>query len=221
MINRETRKWFWIGFVITSILAFAALAVLQLPGGRAQDSEQPEPVSNREALEASANPDTLMGADALAAIESASAEYSSPLVIPSADFVSDGVVPDGFRFFATNATGGGGYIEGRSSPDACLIAPAYLPNAATVTNMTSTIFDANTNERIIVTLYRANKNSGAASVMASTSTTNSFTSTSLQDIGTTSITNPVVDNTTYIYYTTTCLPVSTIRLYSVRLFYNP
>ena len=216
MFDRANRKWFWLGFLITCLVALAFLAIARAPSGRAQDGGEPVATSNREALEAAANADTLVGAEARQAEQLAPTAYGSPLVIPAADFVSDGVVPNGFRFIPNE-----GYMRGTNNTDTCIMAPAYLPNGATLTNMTATIYDNDTINRIIVVLYRANKNTGGTTTMASVSTTNSFTSGNPQDIGTNSISGSSVDTQNYAYYVTTCLPAATIHLYSVRLFYNP
>lgn len=216
MFDRANRKWFWLGFIITSLVALAFLAIARAPAGLAQDGNEPASISNRQAVEAAANAETLVGVEARQMEQLAPNDYGSPLVIPAADFVSDGVVPNGFRFIPSE-----GFIRGTNNADTCIMGPAYLPNGATLTNMTATIYDNDTINRIVVVLYRANKNTGGTTTMASVSTSNSFSSSNPQDIGTNSISGAGVDTQNYAYYVTTCLPAATIHLYSVRLFYNP
>ncbi len=216
MSIQNQRKWFWLGFALTAVLALGFLAVSQVPLGRAQDAASEEPTANWEALEAAANPDTISGADVRALLSLAPDQYGSPLVIPAADFVSDGIAPNTYVFDATR-----GAVRGTNSQSTCLMAPAYLPNGATITSLVMTVIDNDTINRIIVALYRANKNTGGATVVASTSTTNSFASSNPQDFATNTISNGVVDNLNYSYYVTTCLPAATIQLYSARVFYNP
>lgn len=222
MIQRETRKWYWLGFAITAVLALAFLAISRAPAGRAQEGLPTDGFSNQPANDAAAeNTDTLIGEAATRAAEAAAAEYGSPMVVPAADFVSDGVNPSGFRFILLDSDGRGGYIRGTIDPDTCLSAPVYLPDGATITNMTATVLDEDSLNRIVVTLRRANKNTGFPTTLAVVSTSTGFTSPNLQDIGTNSITGSGVDNDTYGYYVSTCLPAATIQLYAVRVFYTP
>jgi hypothetical protein len=220
MIQRETRKWYWLGFAITAILALVFLAITRAPAGRAQEGPQTDGFSNRPANEAAAeNSDTLIGEAAIRAAEAA-AEYSSPMTIPAADFVSDGVNPSGFRFILLDSDGRGGYLRGTLDPDTCLSAPVYLPDGATMTNMTATVVDSDSLNRIVVTLRRANKDTGFPTTIGVVSTTSDFSSSNLQDIGTNNITGPLVENDKYGYFVTTCLPAATIHLYAVRVFYS-
>jgi hypothetical protein len=216
MSIQNQRKWFWLGFALTAVLALGFLAISRVPSGKAQDADPAGPVNNWEALEAAANPDTLSGAEVHELIRLAPDQFGSPMVIPAADFVSDGVAPNTYVFDATR-----GAVRGTNSQSTCLMAPAYLPNGATITSLVMTVIDNDTINRIIVALYRANKNTGGATVVASAATTNSFASSNPQDLAATTITNGVVDNLNFSYYVTTCLPAATIQLYSARVFYNP
>ena len=118
------------------------------------------------------------------AVEAPEAGYQSPLVIPTADFSSDGGDPDGFFFsFA------GGYINGDGS--ACLKAPAYLPKEATVTAVYASLYD-NADGTVTVNLRRVNRSTGATSVMAGVSTSSG--STSIQQRSDTSISYPEIQH---------------------------
>ncbi len=68
--------------------------------------------------------------------QEASQQYVSPLVIPAADFTDDGFDPDSLFF-----PFGGGYFQGNSANYGCLVAPAYLPNGVTVTDIFVSVYD--------------------------------------------------------------------------------
>lgn len=222
MDNQQNRKWFWIGFAITGILALMFLMVTQVPLGLAQNGDQSGYLDNREVIEAAADqaPASLVGEAAEIAEAQAVGEYGPPLVIPAADFVSDGNVPNGFRFITLDTRNRGGYIRGTNNASTCVIAPVYLPDGATMTNLTATVVDEDSINRIVITLYRANKTTGFPTNLGSVSTTNSYNSSDLLSIGTNTITGPTVDNDTYAYFVATCLPAATIQLYSVRISYS-
>jgi hypothetical protein len=221
MSTAYVRKWFLFGFVLTGMVAIGLLAIVFAPRGLAQDQTEPESFSNLPALEQGlADDNTLAGEAASVALAEAVAQYSSPLTIPAADFTSDGIFPDQIRFVVLEDNRGG-YFRGLNSPDACLMAPAYLPDGAAITNLTATVVDSDSINRIIVSLYRSSRTTGSVNTLATVSTSTGSSSQALQDISTTSISNGVVDNTNYTYYVTTCLPAATIHLYSVRIFYAP
>jgi hypothetical protein len=144
------------------------------------------------------------------AAEVLEAGYQSPLVIPAADFSSDGDDPDGFFFnFA------GGYINGDGS--ACLKAPAYLPKGATISSVYASLYD-NASGDVTVNLRRVNRSTGATNKMATVSTTSN--STNIQQRSDISINYPTVSYPTYAYYVTTCLSYANHRIYSVRIYYT-
>jgi len=144
------------------------------------------------------------------AVEAIEAGYQSPLVIPAADFSSDGSDPDGF-FFSFS----GGYVNGDGT--ACLKAPAYLPKGAHVTSVYASLYD-NASGNVTVNLRRVNRSTGATNVMAAAST--SSNSTSIQNRSDTSINYPDVSYPTYAYYVTTSLYHANHRVYSVRIYYT-
>lgn len=215
------RKWFLIGFILAGVAAVGLLAIAFAPGGLAQDQTEPEAFSNLPALERDVDRfPSLSGEAARVAVADAVAQYSSPLTIPAADFTSDGNLPEQIRFIVLDGDRGG-FFRGLNSPDACIMAPAYLPDGAGITNLTATVVDSDTINRIIVRLFRSSRTSGVVNTLATVSTSTSSSSQSVQDISTTSISNGVVDNDNFTYYVTTCLPAATIQLYSVRVFYTP
>lgn len=144
----------------------------------------------------------------------AAPRYTSPLVISAADFRSDGLAPEGYMFwFSTGA------IYGEGVSQTCLMAPAYLPNGATVTDMFISAYDNNASYDVNVSLWRVDNYAGTgAQVMASIIT--SAASTAIQTPGTSSITYPEVSYPTHSYFVTTCLSQNDVRLYSVRIYYT-
>jgi hypothetical protein len=222
-MSSETRKWFLAGFAITAILAMVFLGIHQAPTGKAQDNPPGGSSPNRLALQAEleAFPPTITGVEAEQVIASAVADYGPPLVIPAADFVSDGFSPANFRFVVEDASDRGGYVTSNNDPNVCVMAPVYLPNGATMTSFTATVVDKATNARIIVRLYRTNKTTGNPTTLALVSTGLSSSSNSLQDITTTDVSGATINNLDYFYYVTTCLENANIQLYSARVFYAP
>jgi hypothetical protein len=138
--------------------------------------------------------------------------YRSPLVIPAADFSSDGFDPDGFRFSFT-----GGYLAGLSGNN-CLQAPAYLPDDALVTDLFVTFVDNAGGADLFLELRRVNNFNGDSNIMASVRSTGaSATISSLRD---NTIANGTIVYPDYSYYVTVCLPSNNIRLYSARVHYG-
>lgn len=140
--------------------------------------------------------------------------YSSPLVIPGADFASDGLNPDSYFFWF-----GGGRIEGGES-STCLMAPAHLPGGVTVGSMFVSYIDNDPAQYLFVRLYRVNNYDGTVNQMADVTTTDAAASTSLLTGGDSAIDFPLVSYPSYSYYVGTCLPSSSLQLYSVRLYYG-
>lgn len=139
--------------------------------------------------------------------------YSSPLVIPGADFRSDGFDPDS-TFFSF----GSGYARGENV-NSCMMAPAYVPNGATIEEVYASVYDndATSGVNIWVKLYRVSNYSGAVDTMANMETMSE--SSSVQVMSDTSISYPNVQYPDYSYYVGVCLESSDTRLYSVRIYY--
>ncbi len=138
----------------------------------------------------------------------------SPLVIPAAAFASDGFQPDSLFF-----PFGGGYFQGDSANYGCVVAPAYLPQGATVTDMFASVYDNDPARGISVALRRLDNFNGSTNTLATASTTGAGTFAGVQVVNDASIDNPLVVQPDYTYYVTTCLGSSSIRLYSVRFYY--
>lgn len=139
--------------------------------------------------------------------------YVSPLVIPAAEFTADGANP-GSLFFPF----GGGYFQGNTENYGCMVAPVYLPYGATVTDMFTTVYDNDATYNIAITLRRVDNFAGGTETMGTANSSGNFAGvTTLNDA---SITEPLIVYPDYSYYVTACVQSSSIRLYSVRLYYT-
>jgi hypothetical protein len=225
MNNKSTLTWFVRGFALAVLFLLVATMVARPLLGWAQsgngempnDSEQEGgTISLVDNGGSNPNWEAMVPGDASPAIPEpggampAAAEYASPLIIPAADFSSDGVDPDGFSFdFA------GGYVNGDGT--ACLKAPAYLPDGASVASVYASLYD-NAPGNVMVILRRVDNVSGVSDVMASFGT--AIDSTTIQQMGDDSINEPDVVYPAFAYYVTTCLNYPDHRLYSVRIYYT-
>lgn len=175
---------------------------------------QDSPVSNTDPLGAVLDRVGMLSGDEAAAREGEIRSYSSPLVIPGADFSSDGLNPDSYFFWFY-----GGRIEGGEA-NTCLMAPAYLPNGVIVSNMFVSFVDNNPGSYLYVRLFRVDNYDGSVDIMADFSTTIEQANPSLMTGADTLIDYPFVTYPTYSYYVGTCLTSSGLQLYSVRLYYG-
>ncbi len=82
---------------------------------------------------------------------------SSPLVIPAAAFTADGSNPDSM-FFPFS----GGYFQGDTENYGCMVAPAYLPQGAEITDMFASVYDDDAVFNLSVTLRRVDNFAGGA-----------------------------------------------------------
>jgi hypothetical protein len=137
----------------------------------------------------------------------------SPLVIPSADFRSDGYDPSSMFFSFW-----GGYIQG-GNLNTCMMAPAYLPNGATVYDVYPSIVDYAASAYLWINLFRVDNYDGSVEVMAQMWTDDAYASPDIISLEDYPIDYPVVEYPTYSYYVGTCLRSSSVELYSVRLWY--
>jgi len=141
---------------------------------------------------------------------------SGVLVIPGADFRSDGYDPDGYFFFFD-----GGYIRGNDGYGNCLMAPVYLPQAATIEDIYATVVDNDSSDSVWIGFYRLDNYYGTVEMLASFATTNEFADPSLVLIS-----SDVPDEYAYVeypdysYYLGTCFNSSNIELYSLRVYYH-
>jgi hypothetical protein len=158
----------------------------------------------------------VLSADEAAVVEAeiaATGAYKSPLVISAADFGADGANPD-TQFFPFS----GGYFQGNPSNYGCMVAPAYLPSGATVTDMFASCYDDDPTYNLHVDLRRVDNFSGDVVTMASVNTTGEYAG--LQVPSNATIVEPLVIYPDYAYYVTTCVQSPDIRIYSVRLYYS-
>ncbi len=138
------------------------------------------------------------------------------LVIPGADFRSDGYDPDGFFFWF-----GGGYFQNKATnPGVCLMAPAYLPHGATINSFFATAYDNTATGFITMGLYRLDNYSGSVSQIGYISTTMSYVNSNIFTIGDSTILNPVVSFPDYSYYVGGCVTESANRIYNLRIYYD-
>lgn len=157
----------------------------------------------------------LAGIDAAQAEAAIAANYTSPLVISAAELTADGFDPDSFFF-----PFGSGYMRGNSAAYGCLVAPVYLPQGVTVTDMFVTVYDNSNTYNSYVDLRRIGNFDGAGSLMATATTSGVTSSGSIYTVSDSTISNGVVLYPDYSYYVTTCLQSDAVRIYSIRLYYS-
>jgi len=218
-------RWFSAGFALPVLVLLVAvlaaqplLSWAQSSSGELANGQQAEGVRPLEMHEegTSTNWRAMVPGDPSAtgatpdAPVLAAASSGSPLVIPAADFSSDGAFPDGFFFDFEH-----GYVQGDSF--GCLKAPAYLPHGVTVDYVGASLYD-NAYGSVTVNLKRVDVVSGAVDTMAALGTP--WDSTSIQDVGDYAIDYPEVSYPTYAYFLTICLSSADHRLYSVRIYYT-
>ena len=137
--------------------------------------------------------------------------YSSPLVIPAADFSDTGFANDGYEFWPAL-----GYVKGLGFHN--LKAPVYLPNGATITGVTAVLYDDIPAINMQVAMFRCNRSTGAVDQM-----TWIFSSTSaiIQEVPNPDpISFPTVSYPDYWYYVVVEFGAADQRLYSVRVDYT-
>ncbi len=144
-------------------------------------------------------------------------EFStSPLDVPAADFVSDGLKPSSTFFYFT-----GGYIRGIGTTPVlgagCIRAPVYLPPTAAISSFFAYVYDNDATITVTVSLQRVRTLTGMYDLLGQVST--SGADTIIHYIGDDTIDFSLVDNK-HAYYLTTCLKTRDTRLYAVRIFYT-
>lgn len=143
-----------------------------------------------------------------------SATALQSMVVPASAFTADSNGRQWFFGFS-NA-----FIYPTGSGSYCGIAPIYLPDGATVAAFTTYVYDNHADNGTVTYLHAKPIGSTTkATTMATLSTTGQ--STSLQSLTTFSITQPVVDNSSYTYYVGVCLwgPNDTLRFYAAQIMY--
>jgi hypothetical protein len=138
---------------------------------------------------------------------------SSPLVIPAADFRSDGYDPDSMFF-----TFWGGYLRG-GNVNTCMMAPAYLPNGASVYDIYASVVDNDASASVWINLFRVDNYTGAVVVMAQMWTDDAYAAADIISLEDYPIDYPLVEYPTYSYYIGACSSSINVQLYSVRLWY--
>ncbi|MCD4750173.1 MAG: hypothetical protein K8R59_12450 [Thermoanaerobaculales bacterium] len=138
--------------------------------------------------------------------------YSSPLVIPAADFSDTGFAShDGYEFWPAM-----GYLKSLGFHN--LKAPVYLPNGATITGVTAVLYDNVSGINMQVAMFRCNRTTGDVDRMT---LIYSPTSAAIQEVPNPDpITNPVVSYPDYWYYVVVEFAAADQRLYAVRVDYT-
>ena len=231
MLDHQSIKWGIRGFALTAVLLATALWLAQPTFGQDQPNQNEQyngrtddpngqaaaPLPSQETIpnnfvfpaEATSSRQVDSAEAELALAESA---YTSPLVIPAADFRTDGINPDStnFSFFS-------GHIAGNSQDAGCVQAPAYLPHGAQLSLIAISAID-NDATNIPLILHRVNNFTGAHDLMASIFTAGN--SSTPQSFSSTSIAEPLISYPTYSYYVTICLSKEEFKLFSTRIYYT-
>jgi hypothetical protein len=137
--------------------------------------------------------------------------YGSPLVIPAADFTPR-TTGELYNFLYE-----GGYTKGGYG---CVMAPAYLPNGATVFWAYASVYDNDSAGGVRVYIRRVDNFDGTVEALSYMFTDVAEASAALQRLSDSSIDEPVVLYPNYSYYVLTCLDSDQTRLYSVRIYYH-
>jgi hypothetical protein len=140
---------------------------------------------------------------------------SSPLIIPAADFSSDGYLPGDTLFsFA------GGYIAGvetsKVQGKGCIKAPVYLPRGATITSFAAYVEDRDITNDLVISLRRTRTMTGLYEALGQ-----------VRDLGGSSDIHALVNSSIHpnqvddlhAYYVTTCLWTQKMQLYGVRIYF--
>lgn len=203
-----TNKWLLRGFALFLLLALAVLGGVKAPAGLAQSSGESNADLRLEQADGSGVLSLAEGSLREAELAAMPEVYDSPLTIPAADFRDDGYDPEGMTFWF-----GLGRVEGDSAhASGCVMAPAYLPDGASIFQMWSTMRDNTAPADMWANLYRVSNITGLSEIMASINTTGINQPTIVQPYDL-SITNPIVDYPSYNYFVGACLFHEDIELY--------
>jgi hypothetical protein len=144
-----------------------------------------------------------------------SKSWGEPLVVSAADFRTNGNHRESF-YFSPN-----GYMTGEGEI-VTLIAPVYLPDGATVRNVTAHVYDNSSscaNPEILVWLNRVGANTGTGvQTMASMSTTGA--ESRMRTVSSSSIAYAEIDTFRYTYYAAVMLCSVAHELHSVVIYYE-
>lgn len=137
-------------------------------------------------------------------------EFSTPLVIPGADWRTDGTDPDGYYFWWGN-----GGITGTASTYPCIMAPVYFPQGETANGFYVTFVDNDATHDMSVSLRQLNHYTGTMTLISTLSS--SGQSANPQNVSE-SVT--FTSSSSYTYYLTSCLPASSsVRVINARIWY--
>jgi hypothetical protein len=141
-------------------------------------------------------------------------DYASPLEISAAEFRSVGFRMEGYLF---QFTAGGPMGVG---PDgACLMAPVYLPDLATITQLWLTLYDNDPTYDVEVYLYKRDNFDASVDPFLVASVTTSGQVGTVQNLGQTGL-DDFVFYPQYSYFLATCLRNSNTAVLSARVWYN-
>lgn len=122
--------------------------------------------------------------------------YYSPMVIPAAAFINDGVDIDGFDF----RTGG---IEGLGDT-VHMMAPVYLPDGAKVSSFRAYVYDntdsCGTQPNVDIFLYRTSWVDGHDDTVAITISSAASTFVQFTPVHTLNSTYATINNSSYMYW---------------------
>jgi hypothetical protein len=145
---------------------------------------------------------------------------SSPLIIPAADFSSDGYLPGSALFsFAGGYTAGMGTSKVQGG--GCIKAPVYLPRGASINSFAAyvynrEVYDPETKNDLVISLHRIRTITGLHEVLGQ-----------VRDLGGSSDIHALINSSIHpnqvddlhAYYVTTCLWTNKMRLYGVRIYF--
>ncbi len=139
---------------------------------------------------------------------------TSPLVIPAAAFATNGSDPSSHRMVWFE-----GYLAGTALPGGCVQAPAYLPDNTEITSFYISYIDEDGGQNFSVWLTRTTNTSVAPFLDLATITT-SGSDPAVRTAWDTSIQQPIVNLPEYSYYVGACLPSSSTKLISARIYFE-
>lgn len=214
--DQSVRGWFKRGFGATLLILLVGAAVVNAAERAATRSavnpnweEQPYMAPDV----AFAGPEVDLDAYVRATLSPES--YTTPLIVPAADFNRDSNGSDYFFLFS------GGFFGSGFNSGGCFMAPVYLPHGVTINNFFMFLYDNSTTNDISVFLRRKhNQNTSISELMAGVST--SGASTNVQTLGDITVDSPVVDPN-YSYFITTCMQSGNndLRIYGSWIYFTP
>lgn len=149
-------------------------------------------------------------------------QESSSILVPAAEFVDEGLTAFDFAYDEP-----GGYTYLITDTLACMQAPVYLPDGATVNSFGGYVYDDDPAGRIrYIELRRVSYLPGAATnseVMAETSTANEDAAAVVVFAPAGTLNFALVDTSVYVYYAVVCMdggPGDILRLYAVEATYS-